>query len=239
MNNKFFFLTLALGLFTTCLVAQTADPSAALEIDSTTKGFLPPRMTETQRDAINNPAEGLVIFNTSTDQLNIFEGTSWNKLSTTATRVGFSPTASLSATTTQAALVELANEKQPTLPNGGNIFCIWAEESQGLDNSSFEWSYGNGNETPNGVGIVLVFPCELIGLGLSIESTVACQVEVYRNNAATGKRVSTTNSNNTGFESFLSDPVQFNAGDRINFRTVTAGANNNGGVVVAWFRTTN
>jgi hypothetical protein len=35
--------------------------SAALEISSTTQGFLPPRMTDDQRDKIQNPAKGLVI----------------------------------------------------------------------------------------------------------------------------------------------------------------------------------
>jgi|GEM_PF-768657 len=39
------------------------NPSAAVEINSTTMGFLPPRMTEAQRDAIDSPADGLVIFN--------------------------------------------------------------------------------------------------------------------------------------------------------------------------------
>jgi uncharacterized protein (TIGR02145 family) len=37
------------------------NASAALDVTSTTKGFLPPRMTKTQRDAIATPAEGLMI----------------------------------------------------------------------------------------------------------------------------------------------------------------------------------
>ena len=39
----------------------TPHPSAILDASSTTKGFLPPRMTEAQRDAIATPAEGLMI----------------------------------------------------------------------------------------------------------------------------------------------------------------------------------
>ncbi len=39
----------------------TPNTSAALDVTSTTKGFLPPRMTNAQRDAIATPAEGLVI----------------------------------------------------------------------------------------------------------------------------------------------------------------------------------
>ena len=47
------------------------DGSAMLDVRSTTKGFLPPRMTMAQRDAIQNPAEGLVVFCTDCDYGNI------------------------------------------------------------------------------------------------------------------------------------------------------------------------
>ncbi|MEM0993918.1 MAG: hypothetical protein AAGI49_12845, partial [Bacteroidota bacterium] len=40
------------------------DPSAMLDVKSTTKGFLTPRMTEAQRDAILTPATGLLIYQT-------------------------------------------------------------------------------------------------------------------------------------------------------------------------------
>lgn len=43
----------------------TPDASALLDINSTTKGFLPPRMTKTQRDAIASPASGLLIYCTN------------------------------------------------------------------------------------------------------------------------------------------------------------------------------
>lgn len=47
----------------------TAAPNAssALDIQSTTKGFLPPRMTTTQASAIASPAEGLMIYVTNTN----------------------------------------------------------------------------------------------------------------------------------------------------------------------------
>jgi hypothetical protein len=52
----------------------TTSPNAAalLDITSTTKGFLPPRMTTTQRDAISSPPAGLVIYNTTTSALEVF-----------------------------------------------------------------------------------------------------------------------------------------------------------------------
>ena len=53
------------------------DVSAKLEIDSTTQGFLKPRMTTTQRDLIGAPALGLEIFNTTTGQTEFWDGVSW------------------------------------------------------------------------------------------------------------------------------------------------------------------
>ena len=40
---------------------RTSDPSAVLDIHSQNKGMLLPRLTTGQRDAITDPAEGLMI----------------------------------------------------------------------------------------------------------------------------------------------------------------------------------
>jgi hypothetical protein len=57
----------------------TTSPSASalLDVTSTTAGFLPPRMTTAQRDAISSPAAGLMVYNTSTNKLNFYNGTAW------------------------------------------------------------------------------------------------------------------------------------------------------------------
>lgn len=60
---------------------SSPDASAQLDISSTNKGFLPPRMTTTQRDALTNPAAGLVIFNTTTNGLEIKASGGWISLS--------------------------------------------------------------------------------------------------------------------------------------------------------------
>jgi len=59
---------------------NTPDPSAKLEITSTNSGFLPPRMTTAERNAIANPAAGLQIYNTTTDCLEIFSKGRWQKM---------------------------------------------------------------------------------------------------------------------------------------------------------------
>ncbi|MDB5200638.1 MAG: hypothetical protein JWQ27_47 [Ferruginibacter sp.] len=63
----------------------TPAPSALLDISSTTKGFLPPRMDASQRNAIQSPEAGLTIFNTSSKAVEVFNGTAW---STTAHYIG-------------------------------------------------------------------------------------------------------------------------------------------------------
>jgi hypothetical protein len=59
---------------------STPATSAALDVSSTTLGFLPPRMTTVQRDAISSPAEGLVIFNTTDTKLQVRAGAAWVNL---------------------------------------------------------------------------------------------------------------------------------------------------------------
>lgn len=63
-------------------IGQSSAPvaSAALEVESTTKGFLPPRMTTTQRDAISGPAEGLIVYNTTMQQIQYYNGSSWTAI---------------------------------------------------------------------------------------------------------------------------------------------------------------
>ncbi|MFH7022890.1 hypothetical protein ACHRWX_18240, partial [Flavobacterium sp. FlaQc-50] len=55
----------------------TLSPSAVLELESTSKGFLAPRMTTIQRDAIVSRAVGLIIYNTTTNTLEVWDGTVW------------------------------------------------------------------------------------------------------------------------------------------------------------------
>ena len=54
-----------------------AVASARLQVDSTTKGFLPPRMTTLQRDAILTPAAGLVVYDTTLGKLAVRTGFGW------------------------------------------------------------------------------------------------------------------------------------------------------------------
>ena len=56
---------------------MTFNSSALLDISSSTKGFLPPRMTTTQKNAIATPAAGLQVYDTTLNQMSYYNGTTW------------------------------------------------------------------------------------------------------------------------------------------------------------------
>ncbi len=66
----------------------TPAASSGLDVDYTDKGFLPPRMTTAQRNAILSPADGLMIFNTTTGNLNFYKNDSWYELTGTISPSG-------------------------------------------------------------------------------------------------------------------------------------------------------
>ena len=58
----------------------TIHASAVMEIESTTQGLLPPRMTQAQRDAISSPAEGLMVYCTDCNPkiYYYYDGSDWS-----------------------------------------------------------------------------------------------------------------------------------------------------------------
>ncbi len=60
-----------------------ANRYSVMDLNSTTKGMLIPRMTTTQRDAISEPPEGLLIFNVTTERPNYYsaDAVAWQELS--------------------------------------------------------------------------------------------------------------------------------------------------------------
>lgn len=63
------------------IIGQFNDPSAKLQVNSTTKGFLPPRMTEAQKNAIASPAAGLLVYQTdATAGYYYYNGSAWTAI---------------------------------------------------------------------------------------------------------------------------------------------------------------
>ena len=144
---KQLFTFLAAVLLTATTYAQvgvgttTPDASSALDITSTTKGLLPPRMTTGERNLITSAAKGLIVFNTTLNTLQINEGDA-----TTANWV------SLSSADTHAIGDSFG---------GGIVFFVYDGGQHGLiaatadQNSGIRWFGGSNTNTrarANGIG---------------------------------------------------------------------------------------
>ncbi len=85
MKRLLLLLTLLTALTADTAQAQigfgttTPHPSAAVDVTSTTRGLLPPRMTSVQRRAIASPAAGLVVYDTDSLSLMLYNG-AWIKM---------------------------------------------------------------------------------------------------------------------------------------------------------------
>lgn len=122
------------------LVGGTSiNASAILQADSTSRGFLPPRMTEAQRDAIGTPASGLSVYNTDTNQLNIYNGTGWGSVGGgTAVDTFTGTTLTLTADSTQkfrytgGSAQSLATLTFADLPDGGRLIITGSSDTNTL-----------------------------------------------------------------------------------------------------------
>lgn len=128
-------LALVTGIQSQSVGIGTSTPSSAAQLDvsSTSKGILVPRMTTAQRNAIAGPVNGLTIYNTTTKQYNLFNGTRWQIM-------GALPSGSM---------VLSRSQNDPTLINEGFKYAGYLTHnmvSQVISDSvipAFQWYKGN------------------------------------------------------------------------------------------------
>jgi len=115
----------------------TPNASAKLEVNSTVQGFLPPRMTTLQRDAIVSPATGLVIFNTTTNCLNFYIGSGWNEtcgtfISTAVVSTLSCGTASITGSLTSGTAASGVSTTVPYTGGNGGTYAAQTISSTGV-----------------------------------------------------------------------------------------------------------
>ena len=180
MKNIFTFL--AAVLLTTTTYAQIGinnenpDASAALDITSTTAGFLMPRMTNAQRQAISNPAAGLQVFVTDFDggSVMLYNGTEWGTLSFTKKRPDAPTIGTASAGNTQATVPFTA----PSSDGGSAITSYTATSSPGDFTGTISQS-GSGSIIVSGLtnGTAYTFTVTATNaIGTSLASAVSNSV---------------------------------------------------------------
>ncbi len=87
---------------------STNVASAIVNVESTTQGFLPPRMTLAQRVAISSPASGLIVYETgsaTTEGLWLNETTGWHQLLTNSGSQSISGSLNVTSITTSDATI--------------------------------------------------------------------------------------------------------------------------------------
>lgn len=83
-NNELFLSNIANGRVIIGTDLQGSASSALLHLRSTTRGFLLSRMTTTERNAISTPANGLQVYNTTTNTIDLYQSAAWQQLLNTA-----------------------------------------------------------------------------------------------------------------------------------------------------------
>jgi hypothetical protein len=127
---------------------STPDPSAMLDVTSTSKGLLIPRLTTAQRTAIASPAEGLLVYDTSLGAFYYYQAGSWFFLTSSST--GWLTTGN-SGTDTATNFIGTTDNSALVFKTNGQLAGI--VEPHLSSNTSFGWgalssqsSYYGGNE---------------------------------------------------------------------------------------------
>lgn len=119
---------------------------------------------------------------------------------------------------------------------------VWAEENSPLGNGAFEWAFGNGANTPSNSGVTIYVPtgqeCHIVAMTATTNnnsgtSIIECYVNGIGHGASAGVQVQLSGRSgvNDGFA-----PFAISTGDRLNFRTVSAGTNTAPNTVCAFLR---
>jgi hypothetical protein len=108
---------------------SAAAASAALDVVSTTKGVLPPRMTTTQRDAVSSPAAGLFVYNTTSNKFNNYNGSAWVELGSGSSGVNYITGGDAESGTTGWATYKDAAQATPENCTAGSPTLTWTQST--------------------------------------------------------------------------------------------------------------
>src|SRR5687768_11944810 len=122
--------------------------SAQLDLSSTNRGLLVPRMTGAQRVAIMTPAQGLLVYDLDSNSFWVYSGAAWSNLSASATcwlmngNNGTNPSMNYIGTSDNVDLrFKINSVNAGLLGNNGNVF--WGLRS-GNNNSTGTSNIGIG-----------------------------------------------------------------------------------------------
>lgn len=181
------------------LGTNTPDPSAKFDIVSQTQGFLMPRMSSAQREAIVDPANGLMVFDLNTNSPWFYNGTAWQNTVVPAEPIPSNLVFSFMSQsgTAQAAETTIGSYVIPasTLNADGQIIEIHAFGEMLADTGTYRFKAGN---------LVLTFPVFSPGRW-------DARISMYRIAGGTTKMSGTLIMNNHQTSAFASGNLNFDA----------------------------
>ena len=119
---------------------------------------------------------------------------------------------------------------------------IWAEENSTLGNNTYEWAFGNGADTPSNAGITIYVPsgytCAIVAMTATTNNASGtATIEANINGVLQGSNCNVQLSGRSGVNDSFT-PVAITSGNRLTFRTTTAGTNSSPNTVCAWLKYT-
>lgn len=120
------------------------------------------------------------------------------------------------------------------------MYPIWAEENAALGNSTYEWAFGNGANTPSDTGIAIYVPSGWTATIVAMSATTnnasgSSVIEADINGTLQGANCNVTLAGRSATNDSFT-PVSLSDGDRLTFRTTTAGTNTSPSTVCAWVK---
>lgn len=115
---------------TSLVIGGTLSTNAALDVQSTTQTFVPPRMTTAQRNAITSKAPGSIVFDTTISALFLYDSYTWKKISVIPSKAlpltGGTGSHTLDASIYEVFYIDIAANTTFTFSNfsSGSIFTL-------------------------------------------------------------------------------------------------------------------
>ncbi len=128
------------------------------------------------------------------------------------------------------------------VPKNSYMMAVWAEENAALANNTFEWAFGNGANNPSNGGVTIYVPsdytCSIVAMTATTNTNSgSATIEANINGTNQGALCDVTLSGRSGTNDSFT-PVSISSGDRLVFRTTTAGTNSGPNIVTAWLKYT-
>jgi len=197
-GGNVFFYTEGLGIN-----ANTVHPSAVLDISSTTQGLLAPRMTTVQRNAIVSPATGLLVYNTTDNAFNFYNGISWTTFGGGSSLIG-----STSQINPGAIFETFLGEEAGSVGDMESAVAVGWRAGKSNTDSGGVFIGGEAGYTPNSGDL---FTSTIVGLRAGYES----EGDITAFGELAGSGVSMPNGNYGTFVGYAAGSDATNASDSV------------------------